>query len=95
MIFGDLNLEKGRSVHYKSDEFDLIRKFILRSAFKNLVSGYTHFNKIGKNFNQLDYAFANFSDASGVISIGFPGVGELGRDFDHAAIVITVNIKFP
>lgn len=90
-----MNLEKGRTVHYKSDEFDIIRKFILRLSFKNLVSGNTHFNKIGKTYNQLDYAFSNFSDASAYITCGFPGVGKLGVDFDHAAITIEVNIKFP
>lgn len=95
VIFGDLNLEKGRTVHYKSDEFDIIRKFILRLSFKNLVSGNTHFNKIGKTYNQFDYAFSNFSDASAYITCGFPGVGLLGVDFDHAAITIEVNIKFP
>lgn len=95
LIFGDLNLAKGRVVHYKSDEYDLIRKFILSKSFSDLVSGDTHFNKIGKNFNQLDYVFSNFTGTSAEIVKGFPGIGQLGVDYDHAGLAIHVKIDFP
>lgn len=94
VLFGDLNLEKGRAVHYKNDEYELIKKFILSKSLTNLVTGPTHFNKIGKSYNQLDYAFANCKGVSSKIIEGFPGVGELGKDFDHAGIEISVNIVF-